>query len=72
MIVISSQITDTSMLCALYYGPFLSGVYRWQVESPHYGPVTQMCSHVMTSYHNMNVIDTSRGGGGGGLYVEVI
>ena len=34
---------------SLHYWPFVTGIHRWPVNSPHKGPVTRKSFHLMTS-----------------------
>ena len=62
MYVIASQITGVSIVCSTVCSgtyqrnhqssaslAFVRGIHRWPVDSPHKGPVTWTCFHLMTS-----------------------
>ena len=62
MYVIAFQITGVSSVCSTVCSgtdqrnhqssaslAFVRGIHRWSVDSPHKGPVTRTCSHLMTS-----------------------
>ena len=69
---IASQITNLTILYSTVYSgadqrkhqssaplAFVRGIHRWPVNSPHKGPVTRKCFHLMTSSWNKRIFTMS-------------
>ena len=76
MSVMASQVTSLAIVYSTVYSgadqrkhqisaslAFVRGIHRWPVNSPHKGPITRKCFHLMTSscFTQINVTSLTRG-----------